>query len=118
MKPDLNMRQGKHVFSLCMRLFFIAGIVITLLYSIVVYTTGSGVIAGWQSLKPWLAGWRLGLFLSLMGAWPYWVNRYARWAKLNTEQQQVLLAIRWRVAIALLLVELILVQQGLVVLLS
>jgi hypothetical protein len=60
MKPEMTTPQykGQQAFSVCIRLLIIAGIIITLLYSVTVYHTGHFAILGWQSLKPWLAGWR------------------------------------------------------------
>jgi hypothetical protein len=114
MKPEMivaHASKGHQAFSVCVRVFIVAGFVIATLFSLMMYSLGDWVITAVQSLKPWLACWRVGVFLSLIGGWPYWINHYAHWAKLDADQQQFLINYRWRFAAVLLGIEAILVQR-------
>ena len=114
MKPEMvvaHASKGHQAFSFCLRVFIVAGFVIATLFSLMMYSLGDGAITAVQSLKPWLACWRVGVFLSLIGGWPYWINHYAHWAKLDTNQRHNLIHYRWRFAILLLVIEAILVQR-------
>lgn len=62
--------------------------------------------------KPWLLTWRVGLLVFLVGFYPYWVNKAADYLQFNPLQRQVTLNQRWRVALLLLLVELLFAQRG------
>lgn len=61
------------------------------------------------SLRPWLMGWRLTLYAVLIGGWPWWIawlGRYRGW-----DDTAHLLALRWRLAAWLVLLELLLAQN-------
>jgi hypothetical protein len=107
--------QSQSVLHLFMRLFGIGLIGITILCSVLFISVGEQALTALQALKPWLACWRLAVFSVLIGGWPYWVNRYGSCFHLTPQQQYGLIMYRWRFAILLLLIELILVQQGLAV---
>jgi hypothetical protein len=100
----------------CLRLFGFGLIGVTVLCSLLFVSVGEQALAALQMLKPWLACWRLAVFSVLIGGWPYWVNRYAGCFHLTPQQQYGLIIYRWRFAILLLLIELVLVQRGLAVL--
>ena len=62
------------------------------------------------SAKPWLILWRAGLFLALVVFWPTWTQLLARRLNMSTHQTEALLAARWRVAVWLIVIELVIVQ--------
>ena len=66
---------------------------------------------GWDGLQVGLALWRVGLFLILIGFWPLWVERLARYLDWSPAHRTFVLAQRWRVAAWLILLELVLVQN-------
>jgi hypothetical protein len=108
-------RPGYTVLRTCFRLFGFGLLGITVLCSVLFISVGEQVLTALQALKPRLACWRLAVFSVLIGGWPYWVNRYGRCFQLTPQQQYGLIMYRWRFAILLLLIELILVQHGLAV---
>lgn len=64
-----------------------------------------------DQVQPWLAWWRTVLFLLLIGGWPGWVNRLARYQHWSIADRAFVLAQRWRVAAWLIVIELVLVQR-------
>ncbi len=62
--------------------------------------------------KPWLLAWRIGLLFFWVGFYPYWVNKAADYLRFSPQQRQVALNQRWRVALLLLLMELLFAQRG------
>ncbi len=82
---------------------------------------GSVAWHGWESAgtiarrldgaRPWLALWRAALFLTLIGAWPRliaWAGARQGW---SVQRRRFLVGLRWRAALWLLLIELVLVQR-------
>ena len=61
--------------------------------------------------RPWLGVWRLLLFLIVFGFWPKWSVLYAGWASMNTEQLELMLAYRWRMALWVLVMEAVFSQK-------
>ena len=61
--------------------------------------------------RPWLGGWRLLVFLIIFGFWPKWSVLYAGWASMNTEQLELMLAYRWRMALWVLVMESVFSQK-------
>jgi len=61
--------------------------------------------------RPWLGGWRLLVFLIIFGFWPKWSVLYAGWASMNTEQLELMLAYRWRMALWVLVMEAVFSQK-------
>jgi hypothetical protein len=98
----------------CFQWFVISALVVTVGVTGWVYFSGDAVFLNWKMLKPWLGFWRLFLFMSLIGCWPYWVHHFSSWAQLQAKQRQWLLDYRWRFAVLLLLIDVILVQDWLV----
>ena len=85
---------------------------ITVLVVSVTYFYGFDTWLSWRkSAQPYLAGWRLFLFIVFIGGWKTWVRKYARWAELTNFQIQFYLQYRWRMAMWLLILEAILVQN-------
>lgn len=98
----------------CFQVFALSALIITVVVAGWVYFRGDAALLDWKTLKPWLGVWRLFLFVSLMGCWPYWIHHYSNWARLQAKDRQGLLDYRWRFAILLLLIDVILVQDWLV----
>ena len=61
--------------------------------------------------RPWLGVWRLLLFLIVFGFWPKWSVFYASWTSMNTEQLELMLAYRWRMALWVLVMEAVFSQK-------
>ena len=85
--------------------FIAAGVVLW-----TVQTDHSSVERSIEATKPYLALWRVFLFLALIGAWRHWVELMARWTGMNNDQIQYVRSQRWRIAVWLILIELILIQ--------
>ena len=62
-----------------------------------------------QSAAPWLTVWRIAAIVALIAAWP----RIVPWMTADLAVREALLAARWRVAVWLAILELVL-GQGLV----
>ena len=65
-----------------------------------------------EGLAPWFLGLRLGLLFAAIGFWPQgirWLAKYYRWPD---ARKGFMLGLRWRVAVWLAAIELILVQNG------
>ncbi len=84
---------------------FILLILATLLYPVAV------IVQWFASLHPELSFWRLAVFIGLIGGWHIWTEGYARWAGLNAHQSQLLAAYRWRMALWLIIIETLLIQD-------
>lgn len=109
-KQPISITKSAQACYYCFTIFSLVAILLCLLF-----LSGriNGSAAAWQTVKPWLACWRFSVFVMVVAAWPYWVKTYAHWACLDTEQYQRALNYRWRTALMLLVIELILVQHGL-----
>jgi hypothetical protein len=117
MKPEINHQLPGHtVLRMCLRLFSYGLLGIIVLCSLLFINVGDQASTVLDTLKPVLACWRLAAFSVLIGGWPYWVKHCSSWLTLTEGQQAMLAKDRWRFAIVLLLVELVLVQRGLLVL--
>lgn len=80
---------------------------------VVLWTVQSGhssVERSIEATKPYLALWRVFLFLVLIGGWNHWVKPIAGWSRMNDDWIQYARSQRWRFAAWLILIELILVQ--------
>ena len=86
-------------------MFVAAGVVLW-----TVQTGHSSVERSIEAAQPYLALWRVVLFLVLIGAWRHWVKLTAGWSGMNNDQVQYARSQRWRVAAWLILIELILIQ--------
>jgi hypothetical protein len=73
-------------------------------------TGNSSVNRSIEAAQPYLALWRVFLFLVLIGAWRHWVELLGRWAGMNDDRIRYARSQRWRVAAWLILIELILIQ--------
>lgn len=63
------------------------------------------------SLHTGFYGWRIALFIAVIGGWQTWTASYARWAGLNAGQRELLRTYRWRMALWLIVLEASWVQQ-------
>jgi H+/Cl- antiporter ClcA len=64
-----------------------------------------------EATRPWLAVWRLTVFLVLIGGWPYWMAWLGRGRGWSEARRKALRAQRWRIALWLIVLELVLVQN-------
>lgn len=60
--------------------------------------------------KPWLALWRIGLFIQIIACWPQLMEKLAKYFHWSMADQNSLKALRWRIAGWLIVIELVLVQ--------
>lgn len=67
-----------------------------------------------EAAAPWLTFWRIGLFLLVIGGWPHWSTLYAAWAGMDGKQLKCMMDYRWRMALWLLIMELVL-SHGVIV---
>lgn len=64
-----------------------------------------------DTAKPYFAAWRVLLFLILIGGWPRWIDAAARWWHWPEAKRREALALRWRTAAWLLVIEAFFVQN-------
>ena len=64
-----------------------------------------------DAFKPLLTGIRLSLIGLVAIAWPWLVNALHRWGRIDGTQAANLIAVRWRIAIWFVVIELILGQN-------
>ncbi|PLY13897.1 MAG: hypothetical protein C0631_12795 [Sedimenticola sp.] len=64
-----------------------------------------------DALKPLLTGIRVSLIALLAIGWPWIVNAFQRWGRLDETQTGNLLAVRWRIVAWLVVIELVLGQN-------
>lgn len=103
--------KGNQAFRFCLRLFWVGALASALTVAIWVYFAGiESMQRGLTAARPYLALWRLLLFGVLIGGWRFWIDWLARWAGLDKRRKQEVLALRWRTAAWLLVIETILVQ--------
>ena len=68
-------------------------------------------ISSWLAQKQaWFALWRSALLVGLIAGWPVWVGWLAQRYVWSVEKYALVVAQRWRVAIWLIVLELVLVQ--------
>jgi hypothetical protein len=102
------------------QLFFKRSIIITLIGSVLVMLglllsvtlfPVTSVIGTIDNAAPWLGWWRVLLFALLIGGWPRWADCYRSWGYLDELQFQNLLQLRWRMAVWLIILELVFNQH-------
>lgn len=64
-----------------------------------------------DTARPWLTVWRLTVYGLVIGGWPRWIAILARRGGWNQTYRTQLLALRWRLALWILILELLLVQN-------
>lgn len=63
-----------------------------------------------RQAKPWLALWRISLFVLIIAYWPQLTEKLAKYFHWSMTDQNDLKAQRWRIAGWLIVIELVLVQ--------
>ena len=61
-----------------------------------------------DALKPIMTGVRLSLIALVAIAWPWFMSSLHRWGRIDVSQATTLLALRWRIVIWLVVIELVL----------
>ena len=64
-----------------------------------------------QTAQPWLTLWRFIVYGIVLGGWPWWLTGLSRYRKWDESYHAHLLALRWRLAAWLLLLEGMLAQN-------
>ncbi|MGX2040257.1 hypothetical protein ACWJKU_08995 [Methylocaldum sp. MU1018] len=64
-----------------------------------------------DAATPYLAAWRLLVFLILIGDWPRWIDSAARRRRWPEAKRQAAMALRWRAAAWFLVIEALFVQN-------
>jgi len=106
-----SQQQGVKVFTVSLKLTMTLAVLIIIgLMISYAYTNLESVDKFITTAKPWLLFWRMLLFLALIAGWPKWSTLYAQWAGMNKVQLDRMLEYRWRMAIWLLVMEVILSQ--------
>ncbi len=75
------------------------------------YPSPASIARALDEGAPWFLAWRLALFGVLIGLWPFWADRIARWYSLDRAQHAQLIEARWTVALWLIALELLLGQN-------
>ena len=111
-KAKQDSQRGTKVFKtlVLMTCVFALIIIIGLTVS-VTYSNVEAIDQFMLQSRPWLGGWRLLVFLIIFGFWPKWSVLYAGWASMNTEQLELMLAYRWRMALWVLVMEAVFSQK-------
>lgn len=111
LKKTVNTK-GEQAFRYLMWGTAIGAFLITVLVVSATYLYGFESWLSWRkSAQPYLAGWRLFLFIVFIGGWKTWVGKFAQWAELTDFQTQFYLQYRWRMAVWLLILEALLGQN-------
>jgi len=66
-----------------------------------------------EKAKPYFLVWRIALMSVLLGCYPVWVNKVGDWLHFHPLQRQFALSQRWHMAALVILVEILLPQNGL-----
>jgi len=104
-------QQGSKVFIRSLKLTMTLAILIMIGLVIgYAYTNLESVDKFITTTKPWLLFWRMLLFLALIAGWSQWSVMYAKWATLTEAQLIRMLECRWRIALWLLIMEVVLSQ--------
>lgn len=112
----MNENKGQKAFRIIMLVFAACTLLVTLLVSLTTYFYGFDTwVAGHNAAKPYLAIWRLLLFILIIGFWKRWIKWLAQWANLTSEQYEMYLHYRWRFALWLIIIEAVIVQNILAV---
>ncbi len=107
----MSVRPGRTLARWTLGLFALLGVLAGLgLAAWHIRSPATVIAAQLEAAPPWLALWRALLFTLLIGGWPRWVEwlsvRY-RWSAAHRDR---VAAQRWRVAVWLLVIELLVVQ--------
>ncbi len=107
-----NDDKGKKAFRLIMLAFAICTLLVTVLVCLITFFYGfDPMVSGHETAKPYLALWRLFIFIVIIGGWHTWMKLLAQWADLTPQQHQFNRQYRWRFALWLIVIEALLVQN-------
>ncbi len=107
-----NDDKGKKAFRLIMLAFAICTLLVTVLVCLITFFYGfDPMVSGHKDAKPYLALWRLFIFIVIIGGWHTWMEWFAQWADLTPQQHQFYRQYRWRFALWLIVIEALLVQN-------
>lgn len=112
-KPEKPVNaKGEQAFRFLLWASAIGALLVIILVVSVTYLYGFDTWLAWRkAAQPYLGVWRLFLFTVFIGGWKTWVRKYAQWAELTDFQTQFYLQYRWRMALWLLVIEALLVQN-------
>ena len=91
-------------------LAFTAAAVALILVLALIFSRWESLASAMEASKFELGLWRLSLFLLLISGWPVFTDKYADWVGLTTEETASLKAYRWRMAVWLLVMEVLFCQ--------
>ena len=95
-----------------MTLFVVGVVIVTVFVFTVSYFYGYEVLVQKiSSAKTIFALWRLFVFMTIVGAWDYWIEQLSNWIQLSDAKKMFYLNYRWRFALWLLLIEALLIQD-------
>ncbi len=88
---------------------------IAVIMALIVSVSGvAGLDAVVQTLKPYLFGWRVLVFVVVIGGWPVWVDIAVSQQWVTLDQSTELTTYRWSLALWLVLLEVVINQHLLV----
>lgn len=103
--------KGDWIYRYSIRLFLIGTLLVAVCVFAWTWVWGiESMKRGIEAMKPWLAIWRFLLFVGVIGGWRLWASWLAHWAYLDESRYQSILDQRWRVALWLVVIEMVLVQ--------
>ena len=95
-----------------MTVFAVGVFMITIFVFLVSYLFGYDVLVQKvSSAGTVFALWRLFLFITIVGAWNYWIERLSNWMRLSEAKKIFYLNYRWRFSLWLLVIEALLIQD-------
>lgn len=104
--------QGKKIYRWLLWLTIILSILVVISLAVsLAYSNVETIDQFVLDLKPWLAYWRLLVFLTVFGGWGLWAKMYARWTSMSENQLEQMMNIRWRMAIWVLVMEAVFSQH-------
>jgi len=105
-------QRGAKVFNTLVLITVVLAVVIIIVLAVSLsYSNVEAIDQFMLQSRPWLGVWRLLVFLIIFGFWSKGSVLYADWASMNTEQLELMLAYRWRMAVWVLLMEAVFSQK-------
>ena len=108
---EITQEKGAKVFRWSLIIF--AGLALIVIVGLMISYAYYGIEAIDQFMitaRPWLSAWRLLLFVIVIGGWRLWTAVYANWAGFTGDQWGRMLDYRWRMALWLLVTEVVFTQ--------
>ena len=95
-----------------MTLFVVGVVIVSMFVFTVSYFYGYEVLVQKiSSAKTIFALWRLFVFMTIVGAWDYWIEQLSNWMQLSDAKKMFYLNYRWQFALWLLVIEALLIQD-------